>query len=218
MHPSRQKNRAGRLWRRARRPILLRRGRTDRKSTRLNSSHTVIYTLSLHDALPIWISMSSSKNAPFAPKKPGWSFMAARATTNFITAGKNRSEEHTSELQSHRDLHSFPTRRSSDLDFNEQLEKCTLRAKKTGLVVYGGARDDQFYYGGEERIREGASVRERQAIITIPDLTRMSVNVKIHESYIKKVKKGQKARMTVDAFPDDILTGEVTKVGVLPDS
>lgn len=108
------------------------------------------------------------------------------------------------------------TRQSKDL--TEQLEKCTLRAKKTGLVVYGGARDDQFYYGGEERIREGASVRERQAIITIPDLTRMSVNVKIHESYIKKVKKGQKARITVDAFPDDILTGEVTKVGVLPDS
>src|SRR5947207_1042451 len=27
---------------------------TDRKSTRLNSSHTVIYTLSLHDALPIY--------------------------------------------------------------------------------------------------------------------------------------------------------------------
>src|SRR5882672_567753 len=27
---------------------------TDRKSTRLNSSHTVIYTLSLHDALPIF--------------------------------------------------------------------------------------------------------------------------------------------------------------------
>ena len=108
------------------------------------------------------------------------------------------------------------TRQAKDL--NEQLEKCTLRAKKTGLVVYGGARDDQFYYGGEERIREGASVRERQAIITIPDLTRMSVNVKIHESYIKKVKKGQKARMTVDAFPDEILTGEVTKLGVLPDS
>src|SRR5260221_119187 len=29
--------------------------------------------------------------------------------------GPPRSEEHTSELQSHRDLHSFPTRRSSDL-------------------------------------------------------------------------------------------------------
>ena len=103
-------------------------------------------------------------------------------------------------------------------DLNEQQEKCTLVAKKSGLVVYGGGRDDQFYYGGEERIREGASVRERQAIITIPDMSRMSVNVKIHESYIKKVKKGLKARITVDAFPDEVLTGEITKVGVLPDS
>jgi RND family efflux transporter MFP subunit len=103
-------------------------------------------------------------------------------------------------------------------DLNDQLAKCTLRAKKSGLVVYGGSRDDMIYYGGEERIREGATVRERQAIITIPDMSRMGVNVKIHESYIKKVKKGQKARITVDAFPDTILTGEVTKVGVLPDS
>lgn len=103
-------------------------------------------------------------------------------------------------------------------ELNEQLEKCLIKAKKPGLVVYGGARDDMMYYGGEERIREGASVRERQAIITIPDMTKMSVNVKIHESYIKKIKKGQKARITVDAFPDEVLDGEVTKVGVLPDS
>jgi multidrug efflux pump subunit AcrA (membrane-fusion protein) len=75
-----------------------------------------------------------------------------------------------------------------------------------------------FFYNGEERIREGASVRERQSIITIPDMTKMSVRVKIHESYIKKVKKGQKAKITVDAFPDKILDGEVTQVGVLPDS
>jgi HlyD family secretion protein len=75
-----------------------------------------------------------------------------------------------------------------------------------------------MYYGGEEQVREGASVRERQAIITIPDMTRMSVNVKVPESYIKKVKKGLKARITVDAFPEESLTGEITKVGVLPDS
>lgn len=103
-------------------------------------------------------------------------------------------------------------------ELNEQLDKCSLVAKKSGLVVYGGGRDEEFYYGGEERIREGATVRERQAIITIPDMSRMAVNVKIHESYIKKVKKGLKARITVDAFPDQILTGEVIKVGVLPDS
>jgi len=101
-------------------------------------------------------------------------------------------------------------------DFQEQLEKCLIRAKKPGLVVYGGNREE--YYGGEERIREGAAVRERQVLITIPDMSQMSVNVKIHESYIKKIKKGQKARITVDAFPDTVLKGEVTKVAVLPDS
>lgn len=101
-------------------------------------------------------------------------------------------------------------------DLNDQFDKCSIRAQKSGLVVYGSGRED--FWRGEEAIREGASVRERQAIITIPDMTRMAVNVKIHETYIKKVQKGQKARVTVDAFPDKVLTGEVTKVAVLPDS
>ncbi len=101
-------------------------------------------------------------------------------------------------------------------DVKEQLEKCSIRAQKSGLVVYGGSGEN--YYGNQDPIREGATVRERQAIITIPDMTHMSVSVKIHESYIKKIKKGQKARITVDAFPDTVLTGEITKVGVLPDS
>src|SRR6202022_3776857 len=39
-------------------------GASDRKSTRLNSSHTEIYTLSLHDALPISVVSSSAKVLP----------------------------------------------------------------------------------------------------------------------------------------------------------
>jgi HlyD family secretion protein len=49
-------------------------------------------------------------------------------------------------------------------------------------------------------------------------MSQMAVDVKVHESYIKKIRRGQKARITVDAFSDKILTGEVTKVAVLPDS
>jgi HlyD family secretion protein len=118
-------------------------------------------------------------------------------------------------LKSAQGQYEVQTRQRKDL--NDQLGKCTIRAQKTGLVVYGGGGDNN-YYGNQDPIREGTAVRERQAIITIPDMTRMSVNVKIHESYIKKIKKGQKARITVDAFPDTVLEGEVTKMGVLPDS
>src|SRR5882672_586740 len=89
--------------------------RTDRKSTRLNSSHTVIYTLSLHDALPIY-SLNDEKVRANPPRL----LWIGRNSVEFdLVAGalrdENRSEEHTSELQSHSDLHSFPTRRSSDL-------------------------------------------------------------------------------------------------------
>lgn len=100
----------------------------------------------------------------------------------------------------------------------EQVAKCVITAKKPGLAVYGGGGDEMFFYGDQERIREGGTVRERQSIITIPDMTKMGVKVKIHESYIKQVKKGQKVRITADAFPDKVLSGEVSKVGVLPDS
>src|SRR5476649_150126 len=87
----------------------------DRKSTRLNSSHTVIYTLSLHDALPISPRIDISPDPSHArqvgrPASPRRTLFRREALP-----GKERSEEHTSELQSHRDLHSFPTRRSSDL-------------------------------------------------------------------------------------------------------
>jgi multidrug resistance efflux pump len=117
-------------------------------------------------------------------------------------------------LRSAQGQHEVQSRQRKDL--REQLTNCVMVAEKPGLVVYGGGRDD--YFGSEERIREGATVRERQSIITIPDMTRMSVNVKVHESYIKKIQKGQKARITVDAFADKVLPGEITKVAVLPDS
>ncbi|NRB75975.1 MAG: HlyD family efflux transporter periplasmic adaptor subunit [Verrucomicrobiales bacterium] len=103
-------------------------------------------------------------------------------------------------------------------ELNEQLESCTIVATKPGLVVYGSNERDRYYYGGEEQIEEGASVRYKQTIITIPDMRRMGVKVNIQESHIKKVEVGQKVRITADAEPDKTLTGEVMKVAVLPDS
>src|SRR5882672_2643517 len=89
--------------------------RQDRKSTRLNSSHTEIYTLSLHDALPIF---SQEPRLEFDLADEGIDLTKAQRVDVRLFARSipsSRSEEHTSELQSHRDLHSFPTRRSSDL-------------------------------------------------------------------------------------------------------
>src|SRR5215204_4188892 len=87
----------------------------DRKSTRLNSSHTVIYTLSLHDALPILDVLQPRLRVGRRDPRGQLVVELALRPDRLQDRRRARSEEHTSELQSHRDLHSFPTRRSSDL-------------------------------------------------------------------------------------------------------
>lgn len=48
------------------------------------------------------------------------------------------------------------------------------------------------------------------------DLTQMKVEAKVDEADIGQVKKGQRVEFRVDAFPDDIFTGEVSEVRMEP--
>ena len=101
-------------------------------------------------------------------------------------------------------------------NLQEQLENCVIKATKPGLVAYGPAKKSR--YSNDTTVQVGADLRRGQAIITIPDMSKLAVDVDIHESHIKKIKLGQMARITVDAVADRTLTGKVTKVAVLPDS
>lgn len=105
-------------------------------------------------------------------------------------------------------------------ELEEQLVACRIKAERPGLVVYGSSTESGRGYRGssQEPIAEGTSVRERQLIITIPDMTKMGVNVSIHESAVKRVTTGQLARAVADANPDSPISAEVIRVAVLPDS
>src|ERR1035441_9819813 len=90
----------------------------DRKSTRLNSSHlgisyavfclkdtatTEIYTLSLHDALPISISSTTYRSPTAARMRRTPLSLRARSSPQLdmtVPTTASRLEEHTSELQS----------------------------------------------------------------------------------------------------------------------
>src|SRR5215218_1609467 len=74
---------------------------------------------------------------------------ACRSPSARRTAACLRSEEHTSELQSHSDLPSFPTRRSSDLGVDgadARLDRLRLagRRQDPGLPVTVGAQDSRL--------------------------------------------------------------------------
>src|SRR5690242_21830792 len=72
-----------------------------------DTATTEIYTLSLHDALPIWRLRSAERNATAETHRNKFS-AAGRATAGrdpaAIAGRGRRSEEHTSELQSHVNL------------------------------------------------------------------------------------------------------------------
>lgn len=140
---------------------------------------------------------------------------AVRDVVSARRSAVSRQAQYQAKLRSAQGRFNIESRNRRDL--YRQLERSSIVAERPGLVIYGTGRDDSYHFG-QEPIREGANVRDRQTIITIPDMTKMAVRVKIHESYIKKVQKGQKARITVDAYPDKVLEGEVAKVSVLPDS
>lgn len=100
-------------------------------------------------------------------------------------------------------------------DLKEQIENCQIRTDKPGLVVYASSTDS--WRRNRAPIEEGTSVYERQEIIFLPDLSSLVARVRIHESAVKKIKPGQQASVTIDAYPDLVLHGTVKDVAPLPD-
>jgi len=98
----------------------------------------------------------------------------------------------------------------------KQVDACTIRAPAPGLVVYGTSGEP---WKEMERgpVREGGKVYQRQTIISLPNTSEIIVEIRVHETSVDKVRPGQHATITVDAFPDKTFQGEVLKVAPLPD-
>jgi HlyD family secretion protein len=97
----------------------------------------------------------------------------------------------------------------------KQLVACIIKAPAPGLVVY--ETSSRMFGGTRNMIEAGASVHERQTIMSLPNTAEMSVEIKVHESSVDKVRPDLPAKITIDAFPDQSFTGKVIKVAPLPD-
>jgi HlyD family secretion protein len=92
-----------------------------------------------------------------------------------------------------------------------QIEHARIRAPKPGLLIYAQRDSD------EPPIQEGAEVREREEILTIPNAEGMLVQSKLHESVLKQVQIGQHCVVKVEALPGQPFEGRVASVALLPD-
>jgi HlyD family secretion protein len=100
-------------------------------------------------------------------------------------------------------------------ELKQQLEKAKIKAPQDGLVVYASSG---FGDRGQTLIEEGAQIRQRQEIIKLPDVSKMIVEIRVHESHVLQIRPGLEAYVTIDSIPDQRFKARVTKVAVLPNS
>ena len=98
-------------------------------------------------------------------------------------------------------------------DVERQIAGCTILAPAAGQVVYA----NKFSSGrsgstAEFVVEAGATVREQQPLIRLPDSNLMHVKALINEARITLVRPGMPVTIRVDAITDELLRGEVTKV------
>jgi len=91
-------------------------------------------------------------------------------------------------------------------DLLKLYDALIIKAPKPGMVIYA---KDRFGI----KIQIGSVLTPWSPIIaTLPDMTKMISETYINEIDIAKVKVGQKATLSIDAFPDKQLKGEVISV------
>ncbi len=94
-----------------------------------------------------------------------------------------------------------------------QIKNSKLYAPSEGLVFYANDPNGT----GWPQIENGATVRERQLIFRVPDLTRIRVKARVQESIVDQISPGLRAKIKVDAFPEAELNGVVNAVAPRPD-
>ena len=89
---------------------------------------------------------------------------------------------------------------------NELMESLIIRSPRSGIISYY-----QYPYGGT--VKAGSQVSQWSPIIaTFPNMNNVVTKTFINEIDIALIKKGQKVKIGIDAFPDKVLTGEVVSV------
>ncbi len=94
-----------------------------------------------------------------------------------------------------------------------QIADCRLVAPQEGEVVYAtqtSRRSEPIV------IEPGAQVRERQAIVKLPNMEQMKVDARIHESRIRQVQVGQLVEISVSSLPGLEFHGILDSVASLP--
>jgi RND family efflux transporter MFP subunit len=109
-----------------------------------------------------------------------------------------QSKRDTAEAKKNSEKAAFDLEEGRLKRLETQLKKCLIHAPKSGMAVYANELS-RGRMGPQQtsEIKEGATVREQQAILRLPDLSNMQVKVTVHESKVDRVHRGMRARIRI---------------------
>ena len=98
-----------------------------------------------------------------------------------------------------------------------QIAACTIRSPRAGMVVHANTLENGRS-SSTPLIYEGATVRERQPLIHLPDLTSMQISARIHETKVTLLSEGLDVAVRVDACGGETFHGVVDQVAQVANS
>ena len=96
--------------------------------------------------------------------------------------------------------------RRTKAEMEQVLNNFVIKAPAAGMVIY------KREWNGQKRTVGSEISSWDLTVATLPDLSSMISKTYVNEIDISKIKKGQKVRIGVDAFPDKKFTGVVSDV------
>ncbi len=98
-------------------------------------------------------------------------------------------------------------------DLEAQIGKCVVRAPVAGDVVLAHLHHNDHSH----MIAPGESSFQNRVLVRLPDFRHMQVKAKIEEDKIAVVRPGLPVAITLEAFPEVELSGEVVRVNAYPE-
>ena len=93
----------------------------------------------------------------------------------------------------------------------KQAETYTIRAPHDGIVVY-----PPIFEWRDRPLGAGLEVFQHEELLFLPDLSRIEIEVSIHESKGAAVRVGMPAEVRITAQPGRIFSGRVASLEILP--
>lgn len=103
-------------------------------------------------------------------------------------------------------------------ELREELDAATIKAPTSGLVVFATSLQPEWRFDSRGPIQVGREVRKNEDIIVLPEISDMIASVKVHESLVGKIRKGQRALVTIDAAEGQVFEGRIDAIGILAES